>query len=89
MTSKEATAEILWTAFKTLSKKEQEAVLARLLQDENFVEDSIDIALIEEARHEPGQDVPLREYIEETGCRPMSSRYSVLLRMNPQRQWKS
>jgi len=63
MTSKEATAEIFWTAFKALSKKEQEAVLARLLQDEDFVEDLIDIALVEEARREPGQDAPLREYM--------------------------
>lgn len=69
MTSKEATAEIFWTAFKALSKKEQEAVLARLLQDEDFVKDLIDIALIEEARRESGQDVPLREYMEERDIR--------------------
>ncbi len=69
MTDKEATAEIFWTAFKALSKEEQEAVLARLLQDEDFVEDLIDIALIEEARRETGRDVPLREYMEERDIR--------------------
>jgi len=69
MASKEATAEIFWTAFKALSKKEQEAVLARLLQDEDFAEDLIDIALIEEARREPGQDVPLREYMQKRDMR--------------------
>jgi hypothetical protein len=63
MTSREATAEVFWTAFKALPKKAQEAVLARFLQDEEFAEDLVDIALIEEARQEAGQDLPLREYI--------------------------
>ena len=70
MTSKEATAEIFWMAFKALSKKEQEAVLARLLQDKDFVEDLIDIALIEEARREPGQDMLLRDYIRKREACP-------------------
>jgi hypothetical protein len=70
MTSKEATAEIFWTAFRALSRKEQEAVLARFLQDEDFVEDLIDIALIEEACREHGQDMPLRDYMRKREARP-------------------
>lgn len=63
MTTKEATAEIFWTAFKALPKGEQEAIVARLLGDKEFVEDLMDIARIEQARCEPGKDVPLRDYM--------------------------
>ena len=38
--------------------------MARLLDDEGFVEDLMDIALIEEARREPGEDVPLHDYLK-------------------------
>lgn len=63
MTAKEAMAEVFWTAFKALSKKEQEAIVTRFLQDKEFVEDLLDIALIEEARRESGQDMTLQEYM--------------------------
>jgi len=74
MNPKEVTAEAFWTAFKALSKKEQEAVITRLIQDDDFVENLLDIALIEEARREPGQDIPLREYIAKRnkGCPHLS-----------------
>ncbi|MDD5453313.1 MAG: hypothetical protein PHZ21_03415 [Candidatus Bipolaricaulis sp.] len=67
MTATEATAEVFWTAFKALPKKEQEAVIARLLRDEEFAEDLLDIALIAQARREPGEDVPLRDYLAHQG----------------------
>ncbi len=41
----EATAEVFWTAFKALSRKEQDAVVARLAQDKTLREDLIDIAI--------------------------------------------
>ncbi len=63
MTTKEATAEVFWTAFKALPKREQEAIIARLLGDKDFVEDLMDIARIEQARCEPGHDVSMRDYM--------------------------
>lgn len=69
MTAKEATAEVFWTAFKALSKKEREAVVARLLQDEEFLEDLVDVALIEAARQEPGEDLSLQDYVKKRNIR--------------------
>jgi ABC-type arginine/histidine transport system permease subunit len=62
MTATAATAEIFWTAFKALPKGEQEAIIARLLGDKEFVEDLMDVALIEQARCEPGPDITLHDY---------------------------
>lgn len=36
MTTTEAAAEVFWTAFRALSKKEREAVVERLLRDRNL-----------------------------------------------------
>jgi hypothetical protein len=63
-TEVEATAEVFWTAFKVLTRAEQQAVLRRLLQNQTLRHDLIDLALIEEHREEPAR--PLREYIQET-----------------------
>jgi len=35
MTQTEATAEVFWTALKALPRKEQQAVLRRVIRDEN------------------------------------------------------
>lgn len=56
MTTKEATVEVFWAAFKALPKPEQAAIVARLLGDKEFVQDLTDVALIEHARCEPGSD---------------------------------
>lgn len=61
MTTAEATAEVFWTAFQALSKKEREAVIARFLEDKNFREDLIDIAILEERKEEPSHS--LDEYL--------------------------
>jgi hypothetical protein len=37
MTGLEATAEVFWTALKALPRKEQQAVLQRVLQDEKLL----------------------------------------------------
>ena len=61
MTTVEATAEVFWTAFQALSKKEREAVVARFLKEKNFREDLIDIAILEERQREPSRS--LDEYL--------------------------
>ncbi len=63
MIAKEATAEVFWIAFRALSKMEREAVVEKLLQDNEFREDLIDIAIVEQRREEPSR--PLAEYLAE------------------------
>ena len=65
MITAEAKAEVFWLAFKGLPKKEQHLVVQKLLQDREFVEDLLDIALIEQRRSEPAR--PLEEYLAEQG----------------------
>ena len=57
----EAKAEVFWLAFKGLPKKEQHLVVQKLLQDREFVEDLLDIAIIEPWRSESSR--PLEEYL--------------------------
>ncbi|MFQ5863454.1 MAG: hypothetical protein ACE5IC_10090 [Candidatus Brocadiales bacterium] len=64
MTIKEATAEVFYTAFKALNRKQKDALLAKMLKDPEFKEDLVDLVLIEQARKEPGEDISLDEYLE-------------------------
>ena len=64
MTPIEATAEVFWTALKALPRKEQQAVLRRVIQDEKLRRDLMDMALIENRRTEPARS--LREYLKES-----------------------
>jgi hypothetical protein len=64
VTIKEATADVFYTAFKSLNRKQKDALLAKMLKDPEFKEDLVDLALIEHARKESGEDVPLEEYLE-------------------------
>jgi hypothetical protein len=64
MTEAEATAEVFWTAFKVLPRAEQQAILRRIVRDQNLRHDLIDLALIEERRDEPSR--PLQDYLKET-----------------------
>jgi len=57
MTSTEATAEVFWTAFRALSKKEREAVVERLLRDRDFMEDLIDMVILEQRKNEPSRSL--------------------------------
>ncbi|MCL4536388.1 MAG: hypothetical protein M1610_02185, partial [Nitrospirae bacterium] len=52
-----------WTAFRALPKKQREAVIEKLLKDKEFMEDLIDIVIIEQRRKEPSRS--LDEYIAE------------------------
>lgn len=61
MTIAQATLEIFWTAFRSLSKKNKEVVVARLLKDKEFKDDLMDVALIEQRRKESSR--PLEEYL--------------------------
>lgn len=62
MTTAEATAKVFYTAFRALPKKEKEAVVEHLLKDKEFLEDMIDIAIIEQRRKEPSRS--LDEYLK-------------------------
>jgi hypothetical protein len=61
MTPTEATAEVFWTAFRALSRREKGAVVEKLLKDREFMEDLIDIVILEQRRKEPSR--PLEEYL--------------------------
>ena len=57
MTSMQATAEVFWTAFRALPKKEREAFMDRLYSDRSYREDLIDLALIKQRRKEPSRSL--------------------------------
>jgi hypothetical protein len=61
MIPEEAKAEVFWLAFKGLPRKEQQLIVQKLLQDREFVEDLLDIAIIEQRRSEPSRS--LKEYL--------------------------
>lgn len=61
MTTTEATAEVFWTAFRALPKKEREAIVEKLLRDREFAEDLIDVVILEQRQKEPSR--PLDEYL--------------------------
>lgn len=66
MTAQEATAQVFFTAFKALSRREQETVLALMGRDKKLrrvLEEISDRLVIEEERSKPSR--PLRDYIEE------------------------
>ena len=48
-------------AFKGLSKRERQFVIEKLLEDPEFREDLVDIAIIEQRRKEPSR--PLEDYL--------------------------
>ncbi len=52
MTAREATAEVFWTAFRTLSRAEQDAVIRRLVRHPKLREDLIDIVTALQRQHE-------------------------------------
>ncbi len=63
MSVTEAKADVFWMAFKSLPKKEKQSVIERLLKDTEFMEDLIDIAIIEQRREEPSR--LLENYLSE------------------------
>jgi hypothetical protein len=63
MTKIQAKAEIFNMAFKSLSKKEKELVIEHFLNDPEFKEDLIDVAIIAQRKGEKAR--PFREYLSE------------------------
>jgi hypothetical protein len=61
MTTAEAISEVFWTAFRSLPKREREAVVQKLLKDKEFREDLIDLVILEQRAKEPSRS--LDEYL--------------------------
>ena len=67
MSATEATAEIFVTAFKSLKPRQREAVLERMLEDEDISSDIADTLALEARRHQPRQ--PFRQVLKELGIK--------------------
>jgi len=67
MSATEATAEVFVTAFKSLKRREREAVIERMLADEELSEDLADTLALETRRHQPRQ--PFRQVLKELNLR--------------------
>jgi hypothetical protein len=66
ITAQQATAEVFLTAFRALSRREQEDILGRIARDRRFrrvLEDISDRLVLEEERQKAPR--PLRSYIED------------------------
>lgn len=64
MKTGQATAEVFFTAFKSLKGDVQEAFLQKIINDRTLREDLIDIALIEKAKKVKGTAMSAREYFK-------------------------
>jgi hypothetical protein len=67
MSATEATAEIFVTAFKALKRKEQEAVLQKLVADIELADDLADTLALEARRRQP--HTPLRDVLTDLRIR--------------------
>lgn len=56
-------SEVFWLAFQSLSKRDRQAVVGRLLEDPEFSEDLRDICMILDRRDEPSR--PFEEFVDE------------------------
>lgn len=63
ISTNEAIAEVYWTAFQALPKREREAVINRFLESSQFMEDVMDLTIIKERQTESSR--PLKVYIDE------------------------
>lgn len=70
MTKAETTAEGFVAVLKALPKSEQDAVILRIAQDEEFGHDLLDLAIVAERKAEPGR--PFTEYTGETIAIPVA-----------------
>jgi hypothetical protein len=62
MTTVQATAEVFFTAFKSMKSKERAAFLEKVMRDSEIRQDIIDIALIEQAKKVKGKAVDAKTY---------------------------
>jgi hypothetical protein len=65
MGTKGATAEVFLTAFKTLTRKDQNIFLSEILKNKGVREDLIDIAIAESRAKDRSR--PFREFLKEHG----------------------
>ena len=65
MTASHATAEVFVTAFRALPKKERQAVLVLITDDEQLREDILDLAVLAQRRDEPSR--PFHDFLAEQG----------------------
>ena len=63
MKTTESRAEVFLMALESLSKTERKAVLTRLLADEKFRQDILDLSVIQQRINEPSRH--FREYLAE------------------------
>ncbi len=63
MTTSQATAEVFATAFRALPKKERQAVLALIADDEELRNDLLDLAVLSQRQKEPSRT--FREFLAE------------------------
>ncbi len=57
MIKSQATAEVFWTAFRSLSRQEKQAVLRRILDDKALRRDLQDLTTIAARQNEPARPV--------------------------------
>ena len=67
MSAIEATAEVFVTAFKSLKPRQREAVLERMLEDDDISSDIADTLELEARRHQPRR--PFRQVMKELGIK--------------------
>jgi len=63
MKTKGATAEVFFTAFKTLPKMEQDLFFAKLMKEKRLREDLIDLSIAESRAKDKGR--PFRDFLKE------------------------
>jgi len=63
MTTSQATAEVFFTALRALPKKERQAVLVLIADDQELREDLLDLATFARRRNEPSR--PFSEFLAE------------------------
>ena len=61
MTTTQATAEVFWTAFRALKKKDRAAFIQRLLRDQEVHDDLRYAVIIQERKKEPR--ISLHDYL--------------------------
>ena len=68
MSGTQATAEVFVKAFRSLKRREREAIFERLLEDEELAEDLADTLELEARRHQPRES--FRKTLKELNTRP-------------------
>jgi hypothetical protein len=59
------TAEVFWTAFRALPRKEQDVFLSKMLKDRRLREDLLDLAIAEKRSGDKAR--PFRTALEDRG----------------------